>query len=141
MECALGRDSRIGVSPPTTVIGKEAWNRIRRQMSSAQARLMTDSQYGGPAPVRAFMTAAQRTPVVSIAGSERPAWAERYFHIRPQFSSEAGLPGYRDVCRHDRGTLPPYASQTSRELESISIPLLHSFDEVSLFDAKRGCRY
>jgi len=120
-ECALGGQSRIGVLPATTPIGKEVWNRVRRNMSRTQIRVMTDGQYGGPAPVRAFLTAAQRRPSPLAVGSERPSWLERYFFSRPQFGN-AGVPAYSEGHeRSDGGTLPPYLSRISGQLASLQI--------------------
>lgn len=104
-----------------TTIGKQVWNEVRRHMSSTQVRVMTDSQYGGPAPVQAFLTAEQRIPSEIVEGSERPRWAERYFWLRPQFGN-AGVPPYPDEPqRSDGGTLPLYLSHLSEQLASLQL--------------------
>ena|ERR1700734_798351 len=107
-ECALGGESRIGVLPAMTPIAKKVWNRIRRHTNGPQQRLITDRQYGGPAPVQAFLTPEQRRPANELDFQHRrPRWAERYFLLRPQFGN-AGVPEYPD--RSDGGTLPLYTS-------------------------------
>ncbi|KAF7978258.1 hypothetical protein HWV62_1084 [Athelia sp. TMB] len=123
-ECELGSDSRIGMAPATTQVGKEVWNRIRRHMSSSQLKLMTDGMHSGPAPIQAFMTTAQRTPAPLPAITERPQWAEVHFQARNQFGNEGSLPRYADVpCgRGGEGVLlPAYEPRASGDFDSISM--------------------
>ena len=123
IECELGADSRIGMTPATTQVGKEVWNRIRRHMSSSQLKLMTDGMHSGPAPIQAFMTTAQRTPVPLPAITERPQWAEIHFQARNQFGNEGGLPRYADVPRGRGGEgvlLPAYEQRASGDFDSTS---------------------
>lgn len=120
IECALGGESRIGVSPTTTLIGKEIWNRIRRN-AGPERRLVTDSQYGGPAPVQAFLSPEQRTAVAWAAEAtldRRNIWAERYFLLRPQFAND-GAPEYVD--RSDGGTLPLYLTSPSNREQILTL--------------------
>jgi len=119
IECTMVHQSRLGVSPTTTPVGKEVWNCIRRNMSSAQRRVITDSQYGGPAPIQAILTPGQRNASPSIVeGSERPPWVERYFMLRPQFGNE-GVPAYPEgSTRRDSEALPAYRRSISDRSEA-----------------------
>ncbi|KAJ7918423.1 hypothetical protein B0H13DRAFT_1607440 [Mycena leptocephala] len=71
LEVALG-GGRIGLLPSTTVPGKGAWNVLRRAASSS---LVTDSVYGGPGPVQAFLSLSQSRPWRH--NETRTPWAER----------------------------------------------------------------
>ncbi|KZP11052.1 hypothetical protein FIBSPDRAFT_1050993 [Athelia psychrophila] len=120
-ECALGEQSRLGVLPATTPIGKRAWNDLRRSMSGTQIQVITDSRYGGPAPVQAFLNAEQRRQPRVAEDLVRPGWLERYFLSRPQLGNENLPPGYPEGNdRSDGGTLPMYLSRISEQLASIS---------------------
>jgi len=101
-ECGLGEESRIGMLPATTLIGKEVWNRIRRQMSTAQVKLMTDGLYrnndnptSGPiqAQTRAHVfIPANHHRTTGTTGTERPQWVEQHFEARTQFGNDGALP-------------------------------------------------
>lgn len=119
IECALVDQSRLGVSPTTTEVGKEVWNRIRRNMSRTQIQVTTDRQYGGPAPIQAFLTPNQRRASSISETTERPPWLERYFLLRPQFRN-IGVPSYPEgPTRSDGGTLPAYQGTLSNHLGSL----------------------
>lgn len=107
--------------PATTPIGKQVWNDLRRNMSRTQIQVITDSRYGGPAPVQAFLNAEQRIQPRVAEHMVRPGWLERYFLSRPQFGNENPPPGYADGNdRSDGGALPLYLSRISEQLASIS---------------------
>ena len=109
----------------------------RTSLSAARPRIVTDSAFGGPAPVLRFLNPAQydspRLGPFLLAGAvahnhaEHEAEAERYFRRRPQFGTE-GAPDYTS----ERGTLPLYVSAEEREsvrteLESV----VRELEEVS----------
>ncbi|KZP23256.1 hypothetical protein FIBSPDRAFT_786085 [Athelia psychrophila] len=100
-ECGLGGESRIGMTPATTLVGKEVWNRLRQQMSTAQIELMTDGLYGGTAPIQAFIPAKhQRTVELGVLGVEpakRPEWVKQHFNGRGQLGNEDALPTYGEA--------------------------------------------
>ncbi|KAJ7108735.1 hypothetical protein C8R44DRAFT_743966 [Mycena epipterygia] len=111
IEVALG-GGRIGLLPSMTMQGKAVWNEIRRAMSSSsRAALATDSVYGGPGPVQAFLSRSQSQPFRQ--NEPRTPWAERYFVARQQLEEYMILedvPGY--ISAGERvTTLPLYASR------------------------------
>ncbi|EIN05128.1 hypothetical protein PUNSTDRAFT_146032 [Punctularia strigosozonata HHB-11173 SS5] len=158
LEVAAG-GGRLGVAPVTSPVGKEIWNRIRREVSKSarQQRLVsTDAEYGGPAPAILLVTPRQLPLVVPPTfrhvfdpmmrrngigqtidpeGLEhaRATTTERWFRSRPQFGN-TDAPDYTS----DVGTLPRYHSQQSRADESGSLPPDYasraSFGEVSLLE-------
>lgn len=130
-ECAMGVESRVGVLPSVTPIGKELWNKIRRRQNP-----ITDVQYGGPVTIRSILTSPdqRRRYIVmddtNVFGEGRSEWAERYFLLRPQFSND-GVPVYPyPDSRSDRGTLPVYHSQD--ELTSARSIALDDFESALL---------
>ncbi|KAF8162472.1 hypothetical protein K438DRAFT_1618385 [Mycena galopus ATCC 62051] len=72
LEVALG-GGRIGLLPATTVPGKAVWNVIRRAASSSL--ITTDSIYGGPGPVNAFLSPSQSEPLRHH--ETRTPWSEQ----------------------------------------------------------------
>ncbi|KAJ7109611.1 hypothetical protein C8R43DRAFT_179675 [Mycena crocata] len=76
LEVSLG-GGRIGLLPSMTVPGKAAWNELRRAASSSPraATFVTDSVYGGPGPVHAFLSLSQSQPWRDL--EVRTPWAER----------------------------------------------------------------
>ncbi|KAJ7223682.1 hypothetical protein B0H12DRAFT_1213102 [Mycena haematopus] len=70
LEVALG-GGRIGLLPAQTVPGKAVWNAIRRAAPS----IVTDSVYGGPGPVQAFLSLSQSQPLPHQEG--RTPWSDR----------------------------------------------------------------
>ncbi|KZP09517.1 hypothetical protein FIBSPDRAFT_938460 [Athelia psychrophila] len=106
-ECGLGEESRIGMVPATTPVGKEVWNRIRRQMSAAQVKLVTEGLYrttptSGPVHTQAhaFIPANHQRTTGTGAGvregeataAARPQWVAQHFDARTQFGNERALP-------------------------------------------------
>ncbi|KAJ6557931.1 hypothetical protein B0H19DRAFT_1149048 [Mycena capillaripes] len=121
LEVALG-GGRIGLLPSMTAPGKAVWNEIRR--AAASSSLVTDSVYGGPGPVQAFLSRSQSRPLRS--DETRTPWSERYFLARIQHGE---VP--REVLNLTGEiftTLPPYASRdddppyTSRDDASANPP-------------------
>lgn len=122
VECALGGESRIGILPCLTPIGKQLCNRIRRQ-AKIEGRVSTHQQYGGPIPVQAFLTQEQRDTVSLIGNYDqdrhvRSAWAERHFNRRLEIFNGV-LPSYPD--RSDGGTLPRYVTSPSNQEQLLSL--------------------
>lgn len=89
------------MTPATTLVGKEVWNRLRQQMTTAQIKLMTDGLYGGAAPTQAFILAKHQGPVelglLGVEPAERPEWVKQHFNEREQFVSEDVLPMYGEA--------------------------------------------
>lgn len=105
----MGGDSRIGALPTVSPIAKDVWNRIRRHPNYKRCPT-TDTRYGGPGPVQAFLNADQ----VGLVERDRNRWAERYFMRRPQFGNE-GVPEYSEST----DVLPRYVANPSRSSENI----------------------
>jgi hypothetical protein len=79
-------------------------------------RINTDPQYGGPLPVFDFLSAEQIADREEPIEPGAPAWADRYFLTRPQFSNR-GVPDYTS----DRGTLPRYSlSRRTPDVDQLS---------------------
>ncbi|KAF7351393.1 hypothetical protein MSAN_01571000 [Mycena sanguinolenta] len=98
-----GGGGRIGLLPAQTVPGKAVWNAIRR---AASLPLVTDSVYGGPGPVHAFLSFAQSQPLPH--NETRTPWSEQYFQARVQLGEVPGeLPAYSSG---NQMTLPLYTS-------------------------------
>ncbi|KAJ7468100.1 hypothetical protein FB451DRAFT_1352457 [Mycena latifolia] len=87
MEVAFG-GGRIGLLPSVTVPGKAVWNELRRAAPS----LLTDSIYGGPGPVQAFLSRSQSRPFRE--NEARTPWLERYFVARVHQSRMSWLERY-----------------------------------------------
>lgn len=122
-ECSLGGNGRLGVLPAMTPVGKMVANRVRRHVKGSQQRhIVTDARYGGPVPVQAFLSHAQRRSATldefSAADQGRARWADRYFLLRAQFGNE-GVPEYSSI-RSDGGTLPVYRTNLSNEENQVA---------------------
>jgi len=105
LEVTLG-GGRIGLLPAKTVPGKTVWNQIRRAASSS---LITDSVYGGPGPVQAFLSLTQSQPLWYNEG--RTPWSERYFAARVQLGEVPSEVLEYSSAGQIITTLPPYASR------------------------------
>ncbi|KAJ6557930.1 hypothetical protein B0H19DRAFT_1261507 [Mycena capillaripes] len=118
LEVAFG-GGRIGLLPAMTVPGRTVWNELRR--AAASSSLVTDSVYGGPGPVQAFLSRSQSKPLPH--NETRTPWAERYFVARVNHGEiprdPVGGPG-RTILT----TLPPYASRDETSTNHVASPVV-----------------
>ncbi|KAJ7277558.1 hypothetical protein C8J57DRAFT_1309635 [Mycena rebaudengoi] len=123
IEVALG-GGRIGLLPPTSAVGREASNQLRRLASSSSRRfsqVRTDVEYGGPCPVHAFVASSQSLPL--HAGETRTPWAEQYFIRRQRLGlllPEEDAPDYVGASQR-LTTLPLYESRGSESHRTRSV--------------------
>ncbi|KAK7044849.1 hypothetical protein R3P38DRAFT_2881241 [Favolaschia claudopus] len=106
---------RVGLLPTMSVPGKAVWNQIRRAAPST-ALLATDSVYGGPGPVQAFLSITQSRPSRYNEDPMPTPYSERYFAARILLR---GVPPAAMVREQHASaiatTLPPYLSREEHE--------------------------